>query len=216
MNDRQLRQLVIDELEFQPNIDASHIGVTVDRGVVTLSGRVPNYSQKVSVLGAARRVKGVRTVAQEIEVQYAGERPADEEIAKRALSILEWDAIIPGNSVDVTVQDGWVELRGLLTWQFERKAAEVAIRKLSGVVGVTNMIALKPSLKASDIEKKIESALARYAYFGAMSVKVRVSEDKQVSLEGQVHSWDEHDVVEDAVWAVPGVDFVDDRISVAP
>jgi osmotically-inducible protein OsmY len=155
MDDKQLRQNIIDELEFEPSVDAQDIGIAVSDGVVTLSGHVFSYAQKVAAQHAVQRIKGVRAIAQEIEVRYPGEKKtADDEIAKRAFNILKWDAVIPEEMVKVTVQKGWVLLTGEVDWQFQKKAAEDAIRKLSGVTGVSNSIIIKPRVSASDIKKK--------------------------------------------------------------
>ncbi len=216
MDDKQLRQNIIDELEFEPSVDAQDIGVAVSEGIVTLSGHVSSYAEKVAVQHAVQRVKGVRAIAQEIEVRYPGEnKTADDEIAKRALNILKWDAVIPGDAVRVTVQKGWVLLTGEVDWQFQKKAAEDAIRKLSGVTGVSNSITIKPRVSASDIKKKIEDALARNAHVEARAIRVNVSDGNKVRLEGAVDSWDDRDVVENAAWSVPGVQSVDDRLAIA-
>jgi osmotically-inducible protein OsmY len=216
MDDKQLRQNIIDELEFEPSVDAQDIGVAVSDGVVTLSGHVSSYAEKVAVQHAVQRVKGVRAIAQEIEVRYPGEKKtADDEIAKRALNILKWDAVIPGDAVRVTVQKGWVLLTGEVDWQFQKKAAEDAIRKLSGVTGVSNSIVIKPRVSASNIKRKIEEALARNARVEAHAIRVNVSDGNKVRLEGAVDSWDDRDIVEQAAWSVPGVQSVDDHLAIA-
>jgi osmotically-inducible protein OsmY len=216
MDDKQLRQNIIDELDFEPSVDAQDIGVAVSEGIVTLSGHVSSYAEKVAVQHAVQRVKGVRAIAQEIEVRYPGEKKtADDEIAKRALNILKWDAVIPGDAVRVTVQKGWVLLTGEVDWQFQKKAAEDAIRKLSGVTGVSNSITIKPRVSASDIKKKIEDALARNAHVEARAIRVNVSDSNKVRLEGAVDCWDDRDVVENAAWSVPGVQSADDRLAIA-
>lgn len=215
MNDMQLRQSVIDELEFEPSINATNIGVAASGGVITLSGYVRSYAEKVAALQAARRVKGVRAVAQEIEVRYPAEiKTSDEEIAKRVLSVLKWHAMIPEDEVRVVVQKGWVNLSGTLEWQYQKKAAEDEVRKLLGVIGVTNSITVKSDVQASNIKKKIEDALARNAQVEAQGIRVDVSNNR-VCLEGQVNSWEDHDIVENAAWSVPGVQGVDDRLTVA-
>ena len=216
MNDKQLRQNVIDELDFEPSIDAANIGVAVDDGVVTLTGHASSYAAKIAAEYATRRVKGVRAIAQEIEVRYPSEKKtADDEIAKRALSVLKWDTRIPQHAVKVTVQKGWVTLSGELTWQYQRKAAEDAVRQLSGVTQVTNSISVKPTVYASDIKKKIEDALARNAQVEAQAIRVNVLDGNKVSLEGKVDSWDDREVAENAAWSVAGVQSVDDRLKVA-
>jgi len=215
MNSKQLRQTVIDELEFEPRVDAATIGVAVENGVVTLSGHVPSYAAKLSAERAARRVKGVHAIAQEIEVRYASDKnTADDEIAKRAISIIKWDAMTPANAIQVTVQKGWVTLSGEVEWQYQRKAAEDAVRRLSGVNGVFNSITLKPTVNVPDIKKKIEDALSRHAKVEAQAIRVTVRDGNKVSLEGKVESWDERQAVEDAAWSAAGVQSVDDRLTI--
>jgi len=217
MDNKLVRQDVLDQLEFEPSIDAANIGVAVDDGVVTLSGHVWSYAQKLAAERATRQVKGVRAIAQEIEVRYPSDKKtADDEIAKRALNVLKWHAMIPQDAVKVTVQKGWVTLTGEVNWQYQRKAAEDAIWKLSGVTGVTDGISLKPTASVSDIKKKIEDALTRHAQIEAQAVRVHVRDGNKVSLEGMVDSWDEREAIENAAWSVAGVQSVDDRLTIAP
>jgi len=158
----------------------------------------------------------VRAIAQEIEVRYPSDKKtADDEIAKRALSVLRWHAMVPRDVVQVTVQKGWVTLSGEVEWQYQRKTAEHAVRKLSGVAGVINNISLKPTVAASDIKKKIEGALARHAHNEAEAIRVNVRDGNKVLIEGRVDSWDEREAIEDAAWSVPGVHSVDDRLTIA-
>src|SRR5579883_3242924 len=120
-SDLQLRQDVLDELDFEPAVNAAHIGVAVADGVVTLSGHVGSYAEKLAAESAARRVKGVRAIAQEIEVRYPSDKKtADDEIAARILSLLRWNTVVPADSIQVRVQDGWVTLTGQVDWQFQR------------------------------------------------------------------------------------------------
>ncbi|BBB99036.1 osmotically-inducible protein OsmY [Bradyrhizobium japonicum] len=215
MDNRQLQQMVLDELDFEPSIDSANIGVVADDGVVTLTGHVPSYAQKVAAEQAARRVKGVHGVAQEIEVRYASDkRTSDDEIAKRALSIIRWDTTIPDDAVQVTVQKGLVTLTGKVAWQFQKNAAEKAVRRLSGVVGVLNDIELIPRPIASDIKKKIEQALTRRAHIEADAIRANVTDGNNVKLEGKVDCWDERQAVERAAWSVDGVQFVQDRLTI--
>jgi osmotically-inducible protein OsmY len=216
MDDKQLQQCVLDELEFEPSIDAAHIGVAVDSGVVTLTGHVTSYAEKTAAERAARRVKGVRAIAQEIEVRYPSDKKtSDDEIAKRALNILKWDAMIPNDAVKVTVQKGWVTLAGDVSWQYQKKAAEDAVRKLSGVTGVSNSVSIKPMVFASDIRKKIEDALTRHAQVEAQAIRVNIRGGSKVLLEGMVDNWEEREAVENAAWSVPGVQSVDNRVTIA-
>jgi osmotically-inducible protein OsmY len=215
MNDMQVRQDVIDELEFEPSVEGANIGVAVEDGVVTLTGHVSSYAEKLTTERAARRVKGVRAIAQEIEVRYPSEKKtADDEIAKRALSILKWDTMVLQDAVEITVQKGWVTLAGEVNWQYQRQAAEDVVWKLSGVTGVTNSITLKPSIHVSDIKKKIEDALARHAQIEAQAIRVSIWDGNKVALEGKVDSWNERVAAQNAAWSVAGVQLVDDRLTI--
>lgn len=216
MSDLTLRQTVLDELEFEPSVDAAHIGVAVKDGVVTLSGHVGSYAEKLAAEQATRRVKEVQAIAQEIEVRYPeDQKTADDEIAARALNILRWSAVVPAGSVLVKVQDGWVTLSGQVSWQYQRNAAESQIRRLSGVKGVVNSVTIKSRVQPIDVKRKIEDALKRNAEIQAQSIRVSVEDGGRVELEGNVHDWREREVAENAAWSVPGVVRVDDRLHIA-
>lgn len=213
MNDKELRQLVIDELEYEPSIDAADIGVAAENGVITLSGHVTDYAQKMTAERAAWRVKGVKGIAQKIEVRLPGDkRQNDDEIAQRALNILAWNAVIPKDGVRVRVANGWVTLSGKVRWNYQRLAAENEIRKLGGVKGVSNEIALAPGAQSSDVRQRIVEALQRHAEVEADAVRVDVLEDGTVRIEGHVDNWSEMRAVEHAVWSAPGVQHVEDRL----
>jgi osmotically-inducible protein OsmY len=215
MDDINLRQNVLEELEFDPVVDASKIGVAVENGVVTLSGRVGSYAEKIAAERIVQRVRGVRAVAQEIEVRYPNEKKdADDEIAQRAAKILEWDASVPLGKIDVKVERGWITLSGDVAWQFQRHAAEAAVRKLSGVSGVTNSILIRPRVDPINVKHRIEEALKRNAELEADAIRVTVSGGK-VTLEGNIRAWRERKVAERAAWAAPGVVMVEDRLTVA-
>jgi hyperosmotically inducible protein len=215
MNEAQLRHNVITEFEFDPSFEGQHIGVAVDRNVVTLSGHVNSYAEKLAVIAAARRVKGVHAIAEEIEVRYPyNSQNRDDQIAQRASNILRWDVLLPENSVDVLVHDGFVTLSGTVDWQFQRKAAEDDMHKLSGVVGVTNLIRIKPDLDATDIKTKIESALKRHAEIEADAIRISVQDGNKVVLEGRVNNWNARHKVDNAAWSTPGVASVDDRLTI--
>jgi osmotically-inducible protein OsmY len=215
MSDDALKQDVLDELDFEPSIDAAHIGVAVDHGVVTLTGHVSTYAQKAATEAATRRVKGVKGIAQEIEVRpFGANATADDEIARRALNTLAWNTTIPDNAVQITVQRGWVTLTGSVTWQYQKSAATDAIHRLAGVVGISNNIEIKPHLTSADVSKKIKSALIRSAEVEAQAIQVSVA-DGTVRLEGHVRTWSERMAAERAAWSIPGVTQVDDRISVS-
>lgn len=217
MTDSQLRQDIIDEFEFDPSFDGEHIGVAVDKNVVSLSGHVNSYAEKVAAIAAAQRVKGVHAVAENIEVRYPFQKQtADDQIAKRASDILNWDVLVPKDSVNVLLQDGWVTLSGRVDWNYNRTAAEDDVRKLSGVCGVTNKITIKqPSVDSSNVKSKIESALKRHAEIEANAIRVTVRNGNNVVLEGKVDNWDERRAVENAAWSAAGVASVEDRLTIA-
>ena len=214
MSDIGLRQYVLDELAFEPSVNAAHIGVAVESGVVTLSGHVGSYAEKIATERVVQRLKGVRAIAQEIEVRYPeSKKTADDEIAKRALHIISWDTTVPDDRVKIKVQNGWITLSGEVEWHYQRTAAEEAVRKLSGVVGVSNLVGVRPRVDGSDVKIRIEEALRRNAEIEAEGVRVAVS-GATVTLEGTVASWRERSVAEQAAWAIPGVGVVEDRLVV--
>lgn len=214
MSELQLRQDILDELEFEPRVNAAHIGVAVEKQVVTLTGHVSSYDEKLQTVQAVRRVKGVRAIAEEIEVRFLNDKKtSDDEIAKRAVDILEWDTLVP--SVQITVRDGWVTLTGDVDWYYQKTAAGDDVRKLSGVRGVINNIAIKPRVLAQDVKRKIEDALKRNAEVEAKAIRISVQDGNKVLLEGKVQNWDERHAVESAAWSAPGVNSVEDRLAIA-
>lgn len=215
MNDISLRQFILDELEFEPSLNAAHIGVAVEDGIATLTGHVRSYAEKVTVEHVVQRVKGVRGIAFEIEVRYPNDKKvSDEEIAKRALNSIAWNATVPGDKVKVEVRYGWITLFGEVDWNFQKVAAEETVRKLSGILGVYNEITVRPHADAANVKTRIEDALKRNAEIEASDIHVGVSGSKVV-LEGRVQSWHERNVAEAAAWAVPGVIIVDDRLVIS-
>jgi osmotically-inducible protein OsmY len=215
MTDSSLRQDIIDELDFEPSIDAADIGVAVENGIVTLTGHVPTYAQKITVEDVVRRVKGVKGIAQEIEVRPVGSnRTADDEIAKRAVNTLGWNTSVPSSAVQVKVQSGWVTLTGKVEWFYQKNAAAHAVRDLAGVVGVTNQIEIRQQASATDVKKRIEDALKRYAEVEAQAIRVDVLDGGKVRLDGKVHAWSERSAAERAAWSAPGVTTVEDRIAI--
>jgi len=214
INELQLRQDILDELEFEPSVNAAHIGISVDAGVASLTGHVSSYAEKLAAVAAVRRVKGVRAIADELEVRFSStKKTADDQIAKRAADILAWDTMVPTGSIQITVRDGWVTLAGDVDWYYQKRAAEDDIRKLSGVAGVTNNIAIKPAVQAREVKEKIESALKRSAEIEAESIRVIV-DGSRVVLEGKVHDWKERYAIENAAWSAPGVEQVEDRLTI--
>jgi osmotically-inducible protein OsmY len=214
MSDLEIRRDILDELEFDPSVDAANIGVSVENGVVTLSGHVKSYAEKMAAEAIAQRVKGVRAIAEEIDVRWPEQKKhADDEIAARALDIIAWDTALPDGAIDIKVQRGWVTLSGEVRWHFQRMAAENVVKKLGGVLGVTNYLTIRQLVGMSDIKDRIEQALRRNAEIEADGITVRVS-DSKVILEGDVHAWNERQAVEQAAWSVPGVAVVENHLHV--
>ncbi|QJP95413.1 MULTISPECIES: BON domain-containing protein [Pseudomonas] len=215
MNDLSLRKCILEELEFQPEIDAANIGVSVEDGVVTLTGHVKSYAQKVSAERAVKRVRGVRALAEEIEVRLernAG--TADDTIASRALKIIHWSSDVPEGDIKVIVQGGRITLEGEVDWQYQKETVERSVRKLTGVTAVNNCLTLRPRLDVFDIQQRIEAALKRNAEVEAKDIRVKVEGDV-VTLEGRVHLWRERQIAERAAWSVPGVSRVEDHLLLA-
>lgn len=216
MNDGTLRQDIVDELDFEPSIDAANIGVAVENAIVTLTGHVPTYTQKMTVENVVRRVKGVKGIAEEIEVRpFGSNRTADDEIAKRAVNTLSWNTSVPDGAVQVKVQKGWLTLTGTVDWQYQKNAAAEAMADLAGVTGVTNQIQIRPRPSAFDVKKRIEDALKRNAEVEAQAIRVNVIDGGKVRLEGKVHAWSERTAAERAAWSAPGVTVVEDRITIS-
>ncbi len=213
-NDKQLQQDVMDDLRWDPSIDASKVGVAVSNGVVTLTGSVPSYFQKQGTERIVKRVAGVRAVANDIEVQLATttER-TDSGIAAAALNALKWSTAVPDENLSLSVSKGWVTLEGSVEWNYQREAAEKAVEQLVGVKGVTNRISVSPHIKSREVKGEIKAALHRYADLEARSIEVEAT-DSTVTLRGQVRSWAERKEAENAAWMAPGVTQVKNEIIV--
>lgn len=215
MDDLELKKNVEQELNFEPSINAAEIGVAVKNGVVTLNGRVPSYWEKIAAERAAARVAGVKAVANELEVRLPGSSErTDEDIAQAAIDSLRWSVLVPQDRIKVKVSKGWVTLEGNVDWQYQKSAAEKAVRKLYGVVGVSNLIEVKPQVSKAQVKTSIEAALKRLAEVDASRIRVD-TEDGKVVLSGSVRSWFEREEAERAAWAAPGVRAVEDRIAIA-
>ena len=216
MTDRELQQDVLRELEWEPSVDGAHIGVAVKQGVVTLTGHVSSYAEKYAAEKAAKRVHGVRAVANELDVKLPGSsQRTDEDIAAAAVSALRANTLVPDDKIKVTVNGGWVTLEGEAEWQYEKDAAEEAVRYLTGVKGVTNLINVKPRANPQDIKAKIEDALKRTAELDAQRISVEADGGK-VILRGTVRSWAERETAERETWSAPGVWSVENYITVEP
>jgi osmotically-inducible protein OsmY len=213
--DSELQREILDELEYEPSIDADEIGVAVKDGIVTLSGLVESYSEKLTAEKAAKRVQGVKAVALDIEVRIPSSlKRSDTDIAKAAIAALELNTTVPNDRVRVRVENGWINLEGELSWDYERQAAANAVRYLSGVCGVSNLIVVKPKVATKPIQDRILGAFRRSAEIDAKAVHVDAS-DSKVTLTGRVHSWSERMEAERVAWSAPGVGQVDNRITVA-
>ena len=213
--DEQIQRDVLAELKWEPNVQPNEIGVAVKDGVVTLTGWVDSYAKRWAAEEAAHRVRGVKAVANDIEVRLpsSAER-TDADLAAAAVRALEWDALVPIEKVDVTVSKGWITLRGEVEWQYQKQDAERVVRRLSGVRGVTNLLVVKPRVSPADLKEKIEQALVRNAETDAQRIQVEVSGSK-VILKGTVRSYAEREAAERAAWSAPGVTSVENRIIVS-
>ncbi|MFZ4714202.1 MAG: BON domain-containing protein [Bacteriovoracaceae bacterium] len=212
--DSQLQEDVISELKWDPSVTSMQISVAAKDGVVTLRGNVPHYFDKMSAEQAAQRVSGVRAVADEIEVKMMGNyERSDEDIAKAALNALEWSYAVPKN-LKVTVEKGWVSLRGEVEWDYQRKGARDCVKNLMGVSGVTNGITLKTQSQSSDIKKSIEEALDRLSQSENEKINVSVHGD-QVVLSGKVHSFSDLSDASYAAWSAPGVMRVENNLRIS-
>jgi osmotically-inducible protein OsmY len=212
--DLKIREDVIAELEFEPSIDAVAIGVGVKDGVVTLSGHVATYAEKIAAETATKRVKGVRALVQDIDVRRAGARGADDEsIASRAAAVVGWTAVAGGEGVRVRVEDGIVTLSGEVAWNYQREDIARSVGKLEGVRGVVNVIALHSGVQPRDVSRLIAQAFHRNAELERSTIDIKV-EGSKVTLSGKVKAYYERELAERAAWSAPGVVQVVDEIRV--
>ena len=209
-----LQRKTLAELNWEPALDASHIGVACSDGVVTLTGYVNSFADRITAERVVRRLGGVKAMANDLEVKLpTTSLRTDTEIAEAAVRALEWDVSVPHERVKVAVSNGWVTLEGQVEWQYQRDAAERVVRQLVGVKGVSNQVLLAPRVSAADVKSRIEAALRRSAELEARRVQVEV-QDGKVVLRGKVHSWTERQEAEHAAWAAPGVAGVRDELEI--
>ena len=213
MTDKEIQQAVLRELDYEPQVRSTEIGVAVKDGIITLSGNVDSYSNRYHAERAAKRVAGVKAVVNDLEVHVPTER-TDEDIARAAVRALEDRISVPRDQVKVTARDGRITLEGDVAWQYQREAAASAVRHLYGVKGVSNLITIKPHVSSSEILTKIEAALQRAAALDAQRITVE-TEGSKVFLRGRVRAWAEREEAEQAAWRAPGVTRVENEITVA-
>jgi len=213
--DTQIQSDLLAELKWEPRLNPNEIGVIVKDGVVTLTGWVDSYTKRWAAEDVAHRVRGVKAVANDIEVRLTStDERTDQDIAKAAARALEWDAFVPPEKLDVTVSKGWVTLKGEVEWNYQKQDAERVVRRLQGVKGVSNLITVRPRTTPAELKNKIEQALVRSAELDAKNITVEVDGSK-VILKGTVRSWAEKQEAERQAWAAPGVTSVDNRITIS-
>ena len=213
-SDMQLKQDIEEELRWDPKVNAAQIGVSVDKGAVSLLGAVDTYAEKWAAEEATKRVNGVRTVAQDLTVKIlSAHASSDSDIAAAVQSSLQWDVFVP-KAVTAKVAHGSITLEGQVTWNYERDAAVRAVRHLKGVVNVYNQITLQPQTSAAQVKEKIQAALQRQATADAKSIHIETSGGK-VTLTGHASSWQVMEDAASAAWAAPGVTQVVDQVTMS-
>jgi osmotically-inducible protein OsmY len=214
IDDKKLQQDILDELDWDPSVHAAHIGVAVHNGVATLTGHVGSYLEKHHAEVAASRVKGVKAIAQEIEVQLpSGAERSDEDIAANVLNRFSWLSSLPADCVKIRVEKGVVTLSGDVDWYYQKEAAARTVHEVKGVRSVIDNITIKSSVRPGDVRQRIEQALKRSAEVEASQINV-LADNTMITLRGRVHSWHERKIAEQAAWSAPGVTRVQDELSV--
>jgi len=216
LTDEEIQSEVLHEMEWDPRVEPEEIGVSVDNGIVTLTGFINSYGKKIAAEQAAHRVRGVRAVANDLTVRLPVDRqPTDADLARTVLSALTWQAEVPADELDITVADGWVTLNGDLPWRYQREEAELAVHGLRGVRGVFNNIVIRPHIKPSLVRSNIEKAPVRSAETDARRISVEV-DGARIVLRGSVRTIAESRDAERVAWSAPGVKEVDNEIVIMP
>ncbi len=214
--DSEIRDDVISELQWDPQItDPDAIGVAVQDGAVTLTGHVPTYAERLAAVRAAERVYGVKAVANDLRVKLAGTPRDDSDIARAIAHVLEWNVQVPAGKVQARVQNGWVTLDGEVGYDYQRREVERMVRQVRGVVGVTDLITVKPPVSPEKVQQVIDDALRREAELDARHVRVEVS-DHTAKLYGHVHSINQASAVRAAAASAPGVATVESHLVISP
>ena len=213
-NDIQIQKDVIEELKWEPFLNASEIGVTVKNGIVTLSGHVDSYSKKLSAEKAAKRVAGVKAIAEDIQIGVSPVyNKTDPEIAEAVLNALKWHSAVQEEKIKIKVEDGNVNLEGEVEWEYQRTSAKTSIENLTGVRSVINFITVKPKITPSDIQQKISAAFHRSATIDSGKITAEVM-GTTVTLRGKICSFAEKEDAERAAWNAPGVTSVESKIEI--
>jgi osmotically-inducible protein OsmY len=212
--DQEIQNDVMDELKWEPFLTASEIGVAVKNGIVTLSGTVDRYAKKIAAETAAKKVNGVKAVAEDIEVKLGtSSKKNDTEIAEAAIIALKWHSAMQENKIKISVENGWVTLEGDVDWEFQRNSAKYMVENLIGVVGITNNIKIKTVVASTDVKRKIASAFHRSATVDSEKINITL-EGTKVILSGKVRSFAEKKDAENAAWLAPGVNSIENNLEI--
>jgi len=212
--DAQLRADIQAELEWDPAVTAEDVGVIVNHGVVTLTGHLRSYAEKLAAERAALRVSGVKALAIETSVKLAaGFERTDADLAQAVEHALEWNVQVPRGAIKPMLEGGWVTLAGEVDWDYQRRAAEATVRNLLGVTGITNLVTIKPLLRSADVERQVQDALIRAFHGQPRQVAIDVN-GSQLVLRGKVRSWREFEAVRNAAWSTPGIVSVVNELAV--